>query len=150
MSGKPGILLVKVIKDSDYVGEDGATPMYLTYNGYSEKYAEQLEILLDRHAHTLRGVLGGYYMIRTIRFDSANNLGEAKFAAACLVLSDNYRGIDDSQVVEYDTAGFKELVARVTELVREFKTDTEELDDEYYYGDYVDEHIDALIYAIDG
>jgi hypothetical protein len=150
MSGKPGILLVKVIKDSDYVGEDEATPTYLTYNGYSEKYAEQLEILLDRHAHTLRGVLGGYYMIRTIRFDSANNLGEAKFAAACLAWADNDRGVDDSQVVEYDTAGFKDLLARVTELVSEFKTDVEELDDEYYYGEYVDEHIDSLIYAIDG
>lgn len=56
--------------------------------------------------------------------------------------------VDNSQVAEYDTTGFKELVARVTELVREFKTDTEELDDEYYYGDYVDEYIDSLIYAI--
>lgn len=46
--------------------------------------------------------------------------------------------------------GYVALFDTVTELVREFKTDTEELDDEYYYGDYVDEHIDALIYAIGG
>lgn len=148
MSGKPGVLLVKVIKDSDYVGEDEATLMYLPYNGYSEKYAEQLEILLDRHAHTLRGVCGGYYMLRTLRFDSANNLGEAKFAAACLAWADNDRGLACSQVVEYDTAGFKDLLARVTELVSEFKTDVEELEDGYDYGEYVDEYIDSLIYAI--
>lgn len=148
MSGKPGVLLVKVLKDSDYVGEDEATPMYLPYNGYSEKYAEQLEILLDRHAHTLRSVLDGYYMIDTLRFGSANNLSEAKFAAACLAWADNDRGLECSQVVEHDTAEFKDLLARVTELVGEFKTDTEELEDGYDYSDYVNEHIDSLIYAI--
>lgn len=150
MSRKLGVLLVKVLKDSDSIGEYEAASIYLPYNGYSEKYAQQLENLMNKHARTMQGVLGGYYMIRTLHFDSANNLGEAKFAADCLALSDNDRGVDNSQVAEYDTTGFKELVARITELVREFKTDTEELDDEYYYGDYVDEHIDALIYAIGG
>lgn len=150
MSRKPGVLLIQITKDSDYAGEDEVTPTYLPYNGHSEKYAQQLENLMNQHARIIQGVLDGYYMIRTIRFDNANNLGEAKFAADCLALSDNDRGVDNSQVAEYDTTGFKELVARVTELVREFKTDTEELDDEYYYGDYVDEHIDALIYAIGG
>ena len=148
MSGKPGVLLVKVLKDSDYVGEDEATPMYLPYNGYSEKYAEQLEILLNRHAHTLRSVRDGYYMIDTLRFGSANNLSEAKFAAACLAWADNDRGLECSQVVGYGTAEFKDLLARVTELVRGFKLDVEELEDGYDYDEYVDEHVDSLIYAI--
>lgn len=148
MAGKSGVLLVKITKDSDYAGEDEATPMYLPYNGHSEKYAQQLEKLMDQHAWTMRGVLGGYYGISTIRFDSANNLGEAKFAAACLALSDNCRGIDSAQGVEYDTTGFKDLLDRVTKLVSEFKTDVEELEDGYDYGEYVDEYIDSLIYAI--
>ena len=148
MSRKPGVLLIQITKDSDYAGEDEVTPTYLPYNGHSEKYAQQLETLMNQHARTIQGVLDGYYMIRTIRFDNANNLGEAKFAAACLALSDNYRGIDNSQVVEYDTAEFKELLARVTKLVREFKTDTDDLEGGYDYDEYVQEHVDSLIYAI--
>ena len=148
MSRKPGVLLIQITKDSDYAGEDEVTPTYLPYNGHSEKYAQQLETLMNQHARTLQDVLGGYYMIRTLRFDSANNPCEAKFAAACLAFSDNDRGVDDALVVEHDTDGFKEMVAKVTELVREFKTDTEELEDGYDYGEYVDEYIDSLIYAI--
>lgn len=149
MSGKPGVLLVQIARESDFLGgEDEVTPTYLPYNGHSEKYAEQLENLMDKHARTIQCALDGYYMIRTIRFDSANNLGEAKFAAACLVLSDNYRGIDDSQVVEYDTAGFKELVAKVTDLIKKFGAEPADKHD--HSDDYVHEHIDALIYAIGG
>ena len=87
-------------------------------------------------------------MIRTLRFDSANNPCEAKFAAACLAFSDNDRGVDDALVVEHDTGGFKEMVAKVTELVREFKTDAEELEDGYDYSDYLYEHVDSLMYAM--
>lgn len=148
MSRKPGVLLVQVTKDSDSIGEYEAASIYLPYNGYSEKYAQQLENLMNKHARTLQGVLGGYYMIRTLHFDSANNPCEAKFAADCLALSDNDRGVDNSQVAEYDTTGFKELVARVTELVREFKTDAEELEDGYDYSDYLYEHADSLMYAM--
>lgn len=148
MSRKPGVLLIQITKDSDYVGEDETTPTYLPYNGHSEKYAQQLETLMNQHARTLQDVLGGYYMIRTLRFDSANNPCEAKFAAACLAFSDNDRGVDDALVVEHDTNGFKEMVAKVTELVREFKTDAEELEDGYDYSDYLYEHVDSLIYAM--
>ena len=87
-------------------------------------------------------------MIDTLRFGSADNLSEAKFAAACLAWADNDRGLECSQVVGYDTAGFKDLLARVTELVGEFKLDVEELEDGYDYDEYVDEHVDSLIYAI--
>lgn len=148
MSGKPGVLLVQVTKDSDSIGEYEAASIYLPYNGHSEKYAQQLETLMNKHARTMQDVLGGYYMIRTLRFDSANNLGEAKFAAACLAFSDNDRGVDDALVVEHDTDGFKEMVAKVTELVREFKTDAEELEDGYDYSDYLYEHADSLMYAM--
>ena len=55
MAGKPGVLLIQITKDSDYVGEDETTPTYLPYNGHSEKYAQQLETLMNQHARTMGG-----------------------------------------------------------------------------------------------
>lgn len=145
MVRKPGVLLVRITKDSDYAGEEEVTHIYLSYNGYSEKYAQELEILINQHARTLQDVLGGYYIIETLRFDGANNLGEAKFAAACLVLFDTKMGVRNSRFVEYDTNSFNVLLDRVTKLVKEFKTDTGNPEDEYDYSKYVLKHIDSLI-----
>lgn len=146
MADKPGVLVISVDMITSIL-ENERTVLALPYSGYSNRYVQQLEGILDSYDDDLMYMSDQEIRIRLLLLEDAENIGEAKVAAKAIVAYEYDRGVEKSEVVEYDTDGFKRLVEKVSKVIGKFKEDPE-----YGYRDreYICDQVDSLVFAITG
>lgn len=146
MADKPSVLVISVDMITSSI-ENESTVLALPYSGYSSRYVQQLESILISYADELLEMSDQEISIRLLLLDEAENIGEARVAANAIVAYEHDRGADTSEVVDYDTDGFKRLVERVSGVISKFKEDPD-----YGYRDreYICDQVDSLVFAITG
>ena len=146
MVNKPSVLVISVDMIISSL-ENERTVLALPYSGYSSKYVQQLENILISYADELLEMSDQDIIIRLLLLDDADNIGEARAAAKAIVAYEHDRGAETSEVVDYDTDGFKCLVERVFETISKFKEDPD-----YGYRDreYICDQVNTLVFTITG
>ena len=146
MADKPSVLIISVDMMTSIL-ENERTVLALPYSGYSNRYVHQLESILDSYDDDLMYMSDQEISIRLLLLDDAENIGEARAAAKAIVAYEYDRGVEKSEVVDYDTDGFKRLVERVSGAIDKFKEDPD-----YGYRDreYICDQVDSLVFAITG
>lgn len=146
MADKPGVLVISVDMIISSL-ENESTVLALPYSGYSNKYVQQMESILVSYAEELLEMSDQDFIIRLLLLDDGENIGEARTAAKAIVAYEHDRGVGTTEVVDYDTDGFKRLVERVSETISKFREDPD-------YGhrdkEYICDQVDSLVFAITG
>ena len=146
MADKPGVLVISVDMIISSL-ENESTVLALPYSGYSNRYVQQMESILVSYAEELLEMSDQDFIIRLLILDDGENIGEARTAAKAIVAYEHDRGVGTTEVVDYDTDGFKRLVERVSEIISKFREDPE-----YGYRDreYICDQVDSLVFTITG
>jgi hypothetical protein len=146
MADKPGVLVISVDMIISSL-ENESTVLALPYSGYSNRYVQQMESILVSYAEELLEMSDQDFIIRLLLLDDGENIGEARTAAKAIVAYEHDRGVGTTEVVDYDTDGFKRLVERVSETISKFREDPD-------YGhrdkEYICDQVDELVFAITG
>jgi hypothetical protein len=146
MANKPSLLVISVdVTTSSFDFE--RTVLALPYSGYSNRYVQQLEGILDSYDDDLLSMSDHEISIRLLVLDDAENISEARAAANAIVAYEYNKGVERAEVVDYDTDGFKRLVERVSGTISKFREDPD-----YGYRDreYICDQVDSLVFAITG
>lgn len=146
MADKPGVLVISVDMITSSI-ENESTVLALPYSGYSNRYVQQLESILISYADELLEMSDQDFIIRLLLLDDTENIGEARVAANAIVAYEYDRGVGTTEVVDYDTDGFKCLVERVSGTIDKFKEDP---DYGYRERQYICDQVDELVFAITG
>lgn len=146
MADKPGVLVISVDMIISSL-EHESTVLALPYSGYSNRYVQQMESILVSYAEELLEMSDQDIIIRLLLLEDGENIGEARTAAKAIVAYEHDRGVGTTEVVDYDTDGFKRLVERVSGAINKFKEDPD-----YGYRDkeYICDQVDSLVFAITG
>ena len=146
MADKPGVLVISVDMIISTL-EHESTVLALPYSGYSNRYVQQMESILVSYAEELLEMSDQDIIIRLLLLEDGENIGEARTAANAIVAYEHDRGVGTTEVVDYDTDGFKRLVERVSGTINKFKEDPE-----YGYRErqYICDQVDELVFAIKG
>lgn len=146
MADKPGVLVISVDMIISSL-EHESTVLALPYSGYSNRYVQQMESILVSYAEELLEMSDQDIIIRLLILEDGENIGEARTAAKAIVAYEHDRGVGTTEVVDYDTDGFKRLVDRVSGAINKFKEDPD-----YGYRDkeYICDQVDSLVFAITG
>ena len=146
MADKPGVLVISVDMIISSL-ENESTVLALPYSGYSNRYVQQMESILVSYAEELLEMSDQDFIIRLLLLDDGENIGEARTVAKAIVAYEHDRGVGTTEVVDYDTDGFKRLVERVSETISKFREDPD-------YGhrdkEYICDQVDSLVFAITG
>lgn len=146
MADKPGVLVISVDMIISSL-ENESTVLALPYSGYSNRYVQQMESILVSYAEELLEMSDQDFIIRLLLLEDGENIGEARTAAKAIVAYEHDRGVGTTEVVDYDTDGFKRLVERVSETISKFREDPD-------YGhrdkEYICDQVDSLVFAITG
>jgi hypothetical protein len=146
MANKPSVLVISVdVTTSSFDFE--RTVLALPYSGYSNRYVQQLEGILDSYDDDLLSMSDHEISIRLLLLDDTENISEARAAAKAIVAYEYYRDVEKSEVVDYDTDGFKRLVEKVSETIGKFQEDP---DYGYRDRDYICEQVNELVDVITG
>lgn len=146
MADKPGVLVISVDMIISIL-EHESTVLALPYSGYSNRYVQQMESILVSYAEELLEMSDQDIIIRLLLLEDGENIGEARTAANAIVAYEHDRGVGTTEVVDYDTDGFKRLVERVSGAINKFKEDP---DYGYRDKDYICDQVDSLVFAITG
>lgn len=146
MADKPGVLVISVDMIFSSL-ENESTVLALPHSGYSNRYVQQIESILVSYAEELLEMSDQDFIIRLLLLEDGENIGEARTAAKAIVAYEHDRGVGTTEVVDYDTDGFKRLVERVSGVINKFKEDPD-----YGYRDkeYICDQVDSLVFAITG
>lgn len=146
MADKPGVLVISVDMIFSSL-ENESTVLALPHSGYSNRYVQQIENILVSYAEELLEMSDQDFIIRLLLLEDAENIGEARVAAKAIVAHEHDRGVGATEVVDYDTDGFKRLVERVSEAISKFREDPD-----YGYRDreYICDQVNSLVFAITG
>lgn len=146
MADKPGVLVISVDMIISSL-EHESTVLALPYSGYSNRYVQQIENILVSYAEELLEMSDQDFIIRLLLLEDGENIGEARTAAKAIVAHEHDRGVGTTEVVDYDTDGFKRLVERVSEAISKFREDPD-----YGYRDreYICDQVNSLVFAITG
>lgn len=146
MADKPGVLVISVDMIISIL-EHESTVLALPYSGYSNRYVQQMESILVSYAEELLEMSDQDIIIRLLLLEDGENIGEARTAANAIVAYEHDRGVGTTEVVDYDTDGFKRLVERVSGAINKFKEDP---DYGYRERQYICDQVDELVFAITG
>lgn len=146
MANKPSLLVISVDVTTSSFDFERAV-LALPYSGYSNRYVQQLEGILDSYDDDLLSMSDHEISIRLLVLDDAENISEARAAANAIVAYEYNKGVERAEVVDYDTDGFKRLVERVSGTISKFREDPD-----YGYRDreYICDQVDSLVFAITG
>ena len=146
MADKPSVLVISVDMIISSLENESAV-LALPYSGYSTRYVQQIESILVSYAEELLEMSDQDFIIRLLLLDDAENIGEARAAANAIVAYEYDRGVKTTEVVDYDTDGFKRLVERVSETIGKFREDPD-----YGFRDreYICDQVNKLIFTITG
>lgn len=146
MADKPGVLVISVDMIISSL-EHESTVLALPYSGYSNRYVQQMESILVSYAEELLEMSDQDFIIRLLLLEDGENIGEARTAAKAIVAYEHDRGVGTTEVVDYDTDGFKRLVERVSGAIDKFKEDP---DYGYRERQYICDQVDELVFTIKG
>lgn len=146
MADKPGVLVISVDMIISSL-EHESTVLALPYSGYSNRYVQQMESILVSYAEELLEMSDQDIIIRLLLLEDGENIGEARTAAKAIVAYEHDRGVGTTEVVDYDTDGFKRLVERVSGAIDKFKEDP---DYGYRERQYICDQVDELVFTIKG
>lgn len=146
MADKPGVLVISVDMIISSL-EHESTVLALPYSGYSNRYVKQMESILVSYAEELLEMSDQDIIIRLLLLEDGENIGEARTAAKAIVAYEHDRGVGTTEVVDYDTDGFKRLVERVSGAIDKFKEDP---DYGYRERQYICDQVDELVFTIKG
>lgn len=146
MADKPGVLVISVDMIFSSL-EHESTVLALPYSGYSNRYVQQMESILVSYTEELLEMSDQDIIIRLLLLEDGENIGEARTAAKAIVAYEHDRGVGTTEVVDYDTDGFKRLVERVSETISKFREDP---DYGYRERQYICDQVDELVFAITG
>lgn len=146
MADKPGVLVISVDMIISSL-EHESTVLALPYSGYSNRYVQQMESILVSYAEELLEMSDQDIIIRLLLLEDGGNIGEARTAAKAIVAYEHDRGVGTTEVVDYDTDGFKRLVERVSGAIDKFKEDP---DYGYRERQYICDQVDELVFTIKG
>lgn len=146
MADKPGVLVISVDMIISSL-ENESTVLALPYSGYSNRYVQQMESILVSYAEELLEMSDQDFIIRLLLLEDGENIGEARTAAKAIVAYEHDRGVGTTEVVDYDTDGFKRLVERVSGAIDKFKEDP---DYGYRERQYICDQVDELVFTIKG
>lgn len=142
MADKPGLLLINIVIVDRFV--EKVITIALPHNGFSKKYVQQLEKILDEYDKYLNRMTRGEIQIGTLPIDGIETIGEATASANAIACFMDYR-CEESKVSKYDTDGFKQLVDSVTDCVTRFICAPE-----HVCMDGLKKQVDHLIFTITG
>ena len=130
MADKPGVLVISVDMIISSL-EHESTVLALPYSGYSNRYVQQMESILVSYAEELLEMSDQDFIIRLLLLEDG----------------EHDRGVGTTEVVDYDTDGFKRLVERVSGAIDKFKEDP---DYGYRERQYICDQVDELVFTIKG